>query len=154
MNQGFHASLITYLDHLQDWSKQDEKTLKTPVRAGRWSMRDIIAHIYYWDRFILETVLPASIDQTEIRHWPHAELYNRAAIAALDGRPVTWICKQGIATRSGLLDEMAKRHGTDSLIIHDREDISNLQDVADLFSKHDEHHIRQIQHYLDAGMSR
>lgn len=154
MITGFYARMSDYLDHLEDWSKLDDGVLKTPVRAGRWTMRDIISHIYYWDRFILETVLPACDSQTEIRHWPHAELYNRSAIAALEGRPVKWILSQGISVRRLILEEMAKRNASDRLMIHGRPDITNLQDVVDVFGQHDDHHIQQIQHYLHAGMSR
>lgn len=45
----------------------DEARWHTPLGEGKWSLHEVLAHLYYWDRYTLETILP------ELK--PDADLY-------------------------------------------------------------------------------
>lgn len=146
--------LLTYINKLKGWSILPESTLLTPVRAGGWSMRHIIGHIYYWDRFLIETVLPSVKSTNPVRQWPQPDIYNQSALASIEGRRARWVADRGIEMRTTLLDQLSDVDLAAPIHIQSREDIKSAGILIKVFDQHDFHHIRQIELYLEKGMQR
>ncbi|AOM83085.1 DinB family protein [Salisediminibacterium beveridgei] len=147
-------SLQRYADKLKGWSNLPEQELLTPVRAGGWSMRHIIGHIYYWDRFLIETVIPAVKSDIPLRHWPQPDIYNQSALASIEGRRANWVAERGIEMRSILLDQLTDLDMATPINIPYNSKVKSVGQMIELFTAHDAHHIHQIERYLKDGMQR
>lgn len=148
------ALLQAYTNKIKDWSLLPEPQLLIPIRAGGWSMRNIVGHIYYWDRFLIETVIPAAKSGKPVRHWPHPDIYNHSALASIEGRRARWVLEQGTKIRSILLDQLTDMEPGTPISIPDNPELKTLDDVIKLFDSHDKHHIQHIEQYLEHGMQK
>ncbi|ASA22455.1 hypothetical protein [Paenibacillus donghaensis] len=58
----------------------DEHKLLDPIKEGKWSIREIVGHLYYWDKFILEQHVPSIAQGANLIAFPDHDFHNNEAI--------------------------------------------------------------------------
>ncbi len=154
--------LERYSDFLTSIRDTDAKVWSSPIGEGKWSIHDIVAHIMMWDRNCVETrVRPANQGTTK----PVAEELDGDAFnqrSALYGRTLTKerLIDQAARDRSELLRELRRLPSEAFGVQHGDGNCLTPKGYASFgvfleqeFVFHDQHHMEQIQSYLD-GRSR
>jgi hypothetical protein len=57
-----------------------EAALLNPIQLGKWSIREIIGHLFYWDKFILEQQVPHFSKNASLPPFNDYELHKQEAI--------------------------------------------------------------------------
>ncbi|WP_147803267.1 DinB family protein [Alkalicoccus halolimnae] len=144
-------TIIPFAEKLQELN---EKTLTTPVQPGKWSIREIIGHLYYWDRYLLEAMIPHMHEGGVLPPFPNPSVYNRAAIASLEGRRATRIVEEFLAVRHSLVEHLAGMDPAASFRLSGTEEIYTPERMIKKFAMHDVHHQKQMEIYLREGVKR
>lgn len=139
-------SMLHFAEHLQQVEK---KKLVIPVKPGMWSIREIIGHLYYWDRYMMEFVLPKAEPDAVLTPMPHPAIYNRAAIASLEGRNATRIIENFIAVRTVFIEELQAMDDDIRFTISRTEGEFSRSRMIEMFAAHDLHHEKQMKEFLE-----
>ncbi|PRO67111.1 DinB family protein [Alkalicoccus urumqiensis] len=155
--QSTKQEALARMERASAWAEElkqiEEKQLTMPMRAGKWSIRQTAGHLYYWDRFILESILPAAREGKRVPPFPQADIYNRAALAALEGRRTERILNEWQSVRNTLIEELRELPETTRFLVPDRGEWGAV-DIAVLLADHDAHHEAQIRRFLAHGFER
>ncbi|RKL69237.1 hypothetical protein CR203_04190 [Salipaludibacillus neizhouensis] len=138
-------NMLSYVEHLQSY---DAKMLTVPIKSGKWSIREIIGHLYYWDSYLMESVIPRLAQDASLPPFPYPAVYNRAAIASLEGRKVSRILEGFITSRKLLIEQIMSLDDQMTFKIRGSEETFTTNKLVDMFSKHDMHHQEQMESFL------
>ncbi|MDY0396186.1 DinB family protein [Virgibacillus halophilus] len=58
--------------------------LTEPIRTGKWSIREIIGHMYYWDKYNVEKMIPEMRNHAILPAFPDHDSHNAEAIRYID----------------------------------------------------------------------
>ncbi|WP_280768855.1 DinB family protein [Salipaludibacillus daqingensis] len=128
----------------------DEKTLTIPIAPGKWSVREIVGHLYYWDSYLMESMIPHMAQDAVLPPFPNPAVYNRAAIASLEGRRATRLIEEFINARKLLMEQLATLDDQMTFNIRGSEKSFTTKEIVDMFTKHDNHHQEQIETFLSS----
>ncbi|BBH20889.1 hypothetical protein Back11_22340 [Paenibacillus baekrokdamisoli] len=141
-------SLIPFLESLRSIS-QEQWT--TPIKTGKWSTRDIVAHLLLWDRYFGTEAISkiAAGDPVTVKHLDF-DAFNKNALDYALTIGHNELIDQAIAERELIIRQIEQF--SDKVVIHEYIDgdgnvfcISNyLVDFAD----HDSHHRGQIELFM------
>ncbi|WP_408009705.1 DinB family protein [Pseudalkalibacillus sp. A8] len=122
----------------------------SPVKPGKWSIAEIIAHLTYWDRYFLKerypkikagARLPRSIDVHVMNQG--ASLYARSGVSKKE------IIKEFLETRDLLIKAINARSEEElDAPFYNREHPETLRKCLITFCEHDRHHKHQIEDFL------
>ncbi|WP_416148296.1 DinB family protein [Salipaludibacillus sp. HK11] len=138
-------NMVSFVEKLQ---RYDEKTLTIPIKPGKWSTREIIGHLYYWDRYLIEAMIPHIAEGAVLPPFPNHDVYNRAAIASLEGRNASRIIDGFISGRKLLIEQISSLDDKIAFKIRGSEEIFTTDKIIDKFFKHDKLHQGQIETFL------
>lgn len=71
------------MEFFRSFRSKDEDELISPICKGKWSVKEIIGHIYYWDLFLLEKMVPEMKEGGVLPDFPDHDEYNEKAIQAI-----------------------------------------------------------------------
>jgi uncharacterized damage-inducible protein DinB len=73
------SSLISFVQSIREL---DEEKWITPIEEGKWTTRDVIAHIMLWDKYFLEEAIQKITNQqpVTVQHLDFNEFNNKALI--------------------------------------------------------------------------
>lgn len=143
------ASLEKMRNYAKTLKKENEKVLNTPVKPGKWTTREIIGHLYYWDSYISESVLPFLNEKRTLPPFPNHDVFNRAAIASLEGRSAGRILTSFIEGRIRLIEQLKSADKAAEVHMQGAEDTYTVERIVTMFSAHDDHHRKQIVQFLE-----
>ncbi|MCU9614438.1 DinB family protein [Caldibacillus lycopersici] len=141
----------TLISFVQSLAALDEKRWLTPIQEGKWTTRDIIAHIMLWDKYFLEEAIIKIVDQhpVTVKHLDFDQ-FNKNAVIYAKGKSKQEICDMAIYYRAKIVshlkylsdEEFFKEH-----IVGDGNKFSAYSYIED-FIDHDTHHINQVKKFL------
>lgn len=155
--------VITEFEQAQDWvnslKKHPEKDFFEPIENGKWSVAEIIAHLAFWDKYVLEAILPNMKQNTDIKSIDFQELNDQASNYALSGISGKSLINQFVEGRKSLVTEL--RNKTDSefyvqfKINGDEVDPYSgapfsMYSYISSFIWHDNHHKKQIIEFFNS----
>ncbi|AST92518.1 MULTISPECIES: DinB family protein [Sutcliffiella] len=132
------------LNAVQMLSNKDESILLEPIGEGKWSQKEIIAHLYYWDKFNLEVMVPKMSDGANLPQFPDHDEYNKLAIDTLEKYTVHTIIQYFVETRNELLQKIKNVPSDIKFTIGKGKRQYSAESFIKMFLKHDAHHIEQI----------
>ncbi|TYS17636.1 DinB family protein [Rossellomorea vietnamensis] len=94
-----------YNDFLEELVFLDEKQSDLPLAKGKWSTKQIISHMYGWDLYLLETVLPAALSIKAVSFPSHDEC-NARSLKNTETFRFEKLIQQSIHLRDRLLSEL------------------------------------------------
>lgn len=143
MNKTFQEFAKT-LNVVQMLCETDEHILLEPIGEGKWSRKEIIAHLYYWDKFNLEVMVPKMSDGANLPSFPDHDDYNKLAVEALEKDTVHTIIQYFVETRNELLQKINNIPSDIRFTIGKGKRQFSPESFMKMFLKHDAHHIKQI----------
>ncbi|QKS72776.1 DinB family protein [Paenalkalicoccus suaedae] len=131
--------------------ESNEMVLTKPYQPGKWSTREIVGHMLYWDKYILEELVPQMTEGAQMRDFPNHDTFNAAAIGALSGRSAAYILRTFVGTRRELASALAAVDQDATFKIGKSTRAFTAEKIARIFVKHDEHHLKQIHAAIERG---
>ncbi len=145
-----YASYLEWLERFDDWN---EEQWVHPISEGKWAAREIVSHIMFWDRYLLETSIEQAMNQKDLS-FPDFEPFNQeAAEYARSGMNKAQLLDEAKKSRKKVIDRLLElpddvllchltSNGVDKCP-HTGEPYSLLYIISD-FCWHDRHHQKQI----------
>jgi uncharacterized damage-inducible protein DinB len=139
------------LKHLRTKSLEHRYT----YNGRKWSVKQMISHIYRWDLYLINTILRAGIHVKAVTFPSHDE-YNAQSEAYAATVIFEDLLNQSIHARGQLVQDLVTNDGTlsESITVNGKTNCPNtgarytLNYLMIEFIEHDTHHSKQIQQYL------
>lgn len=136
------------IDKVSQLKEIHSSLLMEPVEEGKWSIRDIVAHLYYWDKFNLEEMVPEMSTGAVLPPFPDHDQHNQQAILSVTDYSPHFIIDLFINTRKELADNLSRLGKDVKLTIGKGKRQFSGESFIKIFVKHDTHHLKQIQKKL------
>ena len=153
--------LIAELEKFNGWvlsiQNMDENLFFEPIKEGKWSPAEIITHITFWDRYILEEILPAMKQDAEIVSAEFETINLKASQYALSGIPLQQIIQNQIMSRNNIVTALKGKTEEDffARFTLNGEEIDSYSGYPHTmfnyfasFVWHDNHHKKQVENFL------
>ncbi|MGD6803692.1 DinB family protein [Rossellomorea vietnamensis] len=146
-------ALKRYNDFLEGLVYIDEKQADLPLAKGKWSTKQVISHMYGWDLYLLETVLPSALIKKAVSFPSHNE-FNARSLISTEAFTIKKLIEQSIHLRNRLLNELKMEKYT--LILDKPLTVNGISHCPNTgsqytlaylmyeFADHDNYHSRQI----------
>lgn len=132
------------LDTVMKLKEVNEDTLIEPISEGKWSIRDIVGHLFYWDKYNLEKMVPLMVSGANLPHFPDHDQYNKESILSLKDSSVESIIDAFIETRKELIGNISKVEEDVRFTIGKGKRQFSSESFIKMFLEHDIHHLQQI----------
>ncbi|WP_336773106.1 DinB family protein [Paenibacillus sp. MMO-58] len=139
----------------------NEKLWFAPIADNKWSISEIIAHLFNWDRYLISEILPAVQIGNEVS-FPDYDTFNkRASDYIQSGVSKSKLIDETVATRHllvKLLHEMTIERLNRRLTVNGVSDCPrtgahySLIYIIKEFTEHDTHHKQQIMRFLSGNV--
>ncbi|WP_010094517.1 DinB family protein [Ornithinibacillus scapharcae] len=136
------------LDVIRKLKDVHKSLLKEPISEGKWSIREIIGHLYYWDKYNLEKMVPEMTNGANLPEFPDHDQYNEEAISYLRDSSVEAILDAFLETREELIKSISKVGEDVRFTIGNGKRQFSSESFVKIFVKHDIHHLQQIKEKL------
>ena len=136
------------MDQCKTYRGLDEKVLITSVTKGGWSIREIIGHIYGWDQYNLQNMVPYMIHGADLPAFPNHDDQNVIVLNGLKGKTVFEIIDLFLDNRKELIQMISSVNPEDRFTIGGKKRAFTAESFLKIFVKHDAHHEKQINQYL------
>jgi uncharacterized damage-inducible protein DinB len=135
--------------YFQSLHSLPEETLIKETEPNKWSIREIIGHIYYWDKFLLDVMVPQMLEGASLPEFPDHDSYNEKAMKHIIKFTSTKeLLDEFALIRERLLHKIeALPEDTAFTIGKGKRSFSPERFLA-MFVEHDDHHIKQIEAFL------
>lgn len=138
----------TMANEVETLKQVEEKQLSEPIQADKWSVREIVAHLYYWDKFNLEKMVPFMEDEAKLREFPDHDTHNSEGLEKVKDLTIYEIMDQFIETRLQLCSALEAVDIKNRFTIGSGKRKIGVDSFIRIFQKHDQHHLKQIQKKL------
>jgi|GEM_PF-478177 len=158
--------LITEFEQAQDWvislKKHSENDFFKPIAKDKWSVAEIIGHLAYWDKYVLEEILPNMKQNADINSIDFQELNNQASNYALSGIFGMSLIDQFVEGRERLVAELKGKSDAEFYVQFkingDEVDPDSgapfsMYSYISSFIWHDNHHKKQIIAFFNSKYS-
>ncbi|PYI56308.1 DinB family protein [Paenibacillus flagellatus] len=128
----------------------DDETWLAPMRPGKWSVGETIAHLLYWDRLIVERRLPYAERGAQLASVDEGPLNAEAAAYARSGVSKRDVVDAFVRYRESFVAFLRRKTDDERNAVFRIGDWeTTLAAYAGHMAGHDAHHLRQIDDYLD-----
>lgn len=154
--------LIMEFELARDWvnSLKDypEKDFFNPIEKDKWSVAEIITHLAYWDKYVLEEILPNMKQNADIKSIDFQELNDQASSYALSGITFMSLIDQFVNGRKDLVTKLREKSDAEFLVHFkiNGEEIDeysgapfSMYSYISSFVWHDHHHKKQIVEFFN-----
>jgi hypothetical protein len=150
------ASLLTEIDRLKqfcDWINEhaimisDEKWF-SPIKAEKWSIHQIIGHLFFWDQYTLEELAPKMTSGLELFFIDVQVLNDQSKLFSDEIKTKEEMLKRFVEKRATLI-EYFKEHADGKLIFTLHDHPYSQAKYLHIFTEHDQEHRIQIEEYLN-----
>ncbi|GIP15658.1 hypothetical protein J40TS1_13000 [Paenibacillus montaniterrae] len=127
----------------------EEQKMLDSVKEGKWSIREIIGHLLYWDKFILEQHIPFMTQGAALTAFPDHDSHNKEAIQYISRfENIASLFDEFIHTRNQLFNAIESIDRDVRFTIGSGKRPFSIESYMTIFSKHDIHHLAQIRNKL------
>lgn len=127
----------------------DEQRLLEPISEGKWSVKEIIGHLYYWDKFILQNHVPFMNEGANLDAFPNHDLHNREAIEYISVFTTTGsLIDEFVLNRRILIKAISGIDSNAKFTIGSGKRQFTVDKYLKIFIDHDSHHLKQMNERL------
>lgn len=143
------AEFLTWVEQLKETA--DGSWLK-PIADGKWSLREILAHIMFWDKNSLEMMVPRMEEGARL-FFVDIEKHNaEAAVFAQSYTSLDALIEDTVRTRRQLLELLNEKFDSKTKFTIDNSNYTYKKFVH-VFIHHDDHHKKQVEAFLEQQQS-
>lgn len=121
----------------------------TPTAEGKWSVGEIVSHLMFWDRIIVEQRLPYIKPGVQLESLNDQTVNDRASAYARSEASRQTVIDEFVHYRQAYIGDMRRRSGEE---LHAAFQIGQtsltLAHYAEEMIEHDRHHKKQIDEFL------
>ncbi|MBP3953102.1 DinB family protein [Bacillus suaedae] len=136
------------IDTILDLKEISEEIRTEPIKEGKWSIREIVGHLYYWDKFNLEKMVPLMVQDADLPKFPDHDEHNEEAMTFLRDYSVETIINNFVVTRKELTERISSLDEDVRFTIGGGKRKFSAESFVKIFVKHDAHHLKQISEKL------
>ncbi|MFK3937467.1 DinB family protein [Alkalihalobacillus sp. NPDC078783] len=136
------------IERCKSYKDLEEKVLTTPIKDGGWSIREIIGHLYGWDKHNLLYMVPNMNHGADLPAFPNHDVQNLNVLKGLKGNSVFEIMDLFLENRKELIQIISSVNPEDRFTIGGKKRAFTAESFLKIFVKHDAHHTIQINQYL------
>ncbi|MCR6107775.1 DinB family protein [Salipaludibacillus agaradhaerens] len=125
-----------------------EDILSEPIKEGKWSIIQVVGHLYYWDKYNLEEMAPYMTEGADLPQFPDHDQHNEEAMAFIEDFSVASLIDRFVQTRKELTKELSKVGKGVRFTIGGGKRKFSSESFVKIFIKHDAHHLKQIHEKL------
>ncbi|WP_417900440.1 DinB family protein [Bacillus haimaensis] len=126
----------------------EEKLMKNTEHI-KWSIREIIGHIYYWDKFLLDVMVPEMYEGAALPEFPDHDTYNEKSMKhIIKFTSTNELINEFALTRENLLQKIEAIPANTAFTIGKGKRAFSPNTFMAMFVEHDDHHIKQIEAFL------
>ncbi|WP_242615219.1 DinB family protein [Paenibacillus solani] len=145
-------AIISYQDTTKEIAmlkENEEYKMLDPIKEGKWSIREIIGHLHYWDKFILEQHIPFMAQGANLIAFPDHDFHNNEGIQYISSfKNVVALIHEVVYTRNQLFEAIDSINSDLQFTIGSDERPFTIESYISIFSEHDIHHLEQIRNKL------
>jgi len=136
-------------EEILKYKEFDEQRLLEPISEGKWSVKEIIGHLYYWDRFILRNHVPYMNEGANLNAFPNHDLHNREAIEYISVFTTTGsLIDEFVLNRRLLIEAISGIESNAKFTIGSGKRQFTVDKYLKMFIDHDIHHLKQMNERL------
>jgi hypothetical protein len=151
VNEAVRSLAVWKYDIMRISKSTSEEGWTTPVEDGKWSIREVVGHILYWDLYLIQEGLPSLLNTQSISFPDHDE-YNARSVKYIDGKSKAHILEEALQKRDVLLEAFSglseEQWGRPILIngvsAGEDSELYTLKSLMLEFAEHDRHHVNQL----------
>src|SRR6476660_229432 len=128
------------IDQCKTYKELDEKLLATPINEGGWSIREIIGHLYGWDKYNLMYMVPNMRHGADLPEFPDHDDQNESVINRLQDHSVYEVIDLFLKNRKELIQMISSVNPEDRFTIGGKKRAFSAESFLKIFVKHDVHH--------------
>ncbi|AJY73473.1 DinB family protein [Paenibacillus beijingensis] len=125
----------------------DHELWRKPITEGKWSIREILTHIMFWDRNLLEKIVPNVTEGAELFFVDIDSLNQEASLFSQSYTKPDALIDDAVNTRKQLLLLLNECYDDTTQFRIDHGQYT-FEKLLDEFIEHDEHHIKQVESFL------
>ncbi len=129
----------------------DHSNWETPLKPGKWNMREVIAHLVAWDEFLLDHRLQDIGSGESMSPAPEVDAFNHEAVTRMEKASKAELIRQFTETKMRIIEEI-KELNADYIMTIGEKDITIGRYFLGLM-EHDLHHKVQIDAFLSGGFT-
>jgi uncharacterized damage-inducible protein DinB len=150
MTYDMQEKFLSTVKKVEDLKKLPEYVLTKPIKENKWSIREIIGHLFYWDKYNLENMVPKMENQAILPSFPNHDSYNADAIKYINRfESAEKILEAFVTTRKELTSKLRNVNANITFSIQGEPNTFNITSFIDIFLEHDLHHLNQIEDFLE-----
>ncbi|WP_246001102.1 DinB family protein [Oceanobacillus piezotolerans] len=136
------------IDTIMELKEVPEEILREPIKEGKWSIIQIVGHLYYWDKFNLEKMIPYMADGGDLPKFPDHDQHNEEAMSFIKDYSVDSIIDSFALTRKELNERISSLGKDVRFTVGGGKREFSRESFIKIFIKHDAHHLKQIDEKL------
>jgi uncharacterized damage-inducible protein DinB len=144
------ADFLTWIEKLR---KTRDGLWLQPLAEGKWSIREILVHIMHWDKNSLEMMVPAMTEGAKLFFVDIQKHNEQAEVLAQSYSDLNVLLNDVVKTRQRLLELLRVTYNDCTQFTINNKDYT-FERFVDVFIHHDEHHIKQMEAFLEQEGSR
>ncbi|MCZ0702799.1 hypothetical protein J2T56_003086 [Natronobacillus azotifigens] len=155
-------SFETFIPWLENLNDVEETLFFKPVKEGKWSTAEIIAHIMFWDKYIMQEVIPQMHEGAEVLTEEDFQVINEQAANYVksSNKNKNQLIDECIVARGELMSFLKNKSEEDffSRFTLNGETVDQytgyphtLFNYIACFVWHDNHHKEQVEKFLAAS---
>lgn len=143
-----NTNLINSFENFTEFVQSiDEQLWLMPVSPGKWTVKEVIAHLWSWDLYTIEIMLPLMKNNAKLPEFIDHDTHNIQAIEkAKQFKDRESLIKSFVEKRTYLANRFREIGDKEMRFIigNDKRPYS-LERYIKIFVHHDEHHRKQIE---------
>lgn len=133
---------------IEELNEDNNIELDQPTELGKWSISEIISHLWLWDKYSLDLMLPLVQQGVTLKFIDHTAINSNAESFAKTLQNKTELIQLFKETRNELIATCNSINEDLSFYVGKRE--YNIESYVQKFiTSHDQHHMKQIKGYLE-----
>ncbi|EZH68089.1 hypothetical protein DH09_01520 [Bacillaceae bacterium JMAK1] len=136
-------------DEIKKLCRLLEQRLETPLQKGKWSIKQTVGHMYYWDQYILKEIIPSITNGATIQAFPDHDLFNEKATEKSNRYAAKEMLQTFLKQRRQLLAAYEKYPETIEFTIEHEQGTMTTKALRTKFEEHDLQHIKEMSSFVD-----
>lgn len=144
--QEFRA-FIPYIEGLRSL---EESVWQQPIAPGKWTLKELVCHLWNWDRFSIEVMVPGMAHGANLPAFVDIEEHNqKARELAKDFHNPSELIDAFVRTRSELIERLSDKYDSQMrFTIGGFKRKYSVDSYIEIFTHHDEQHKAQIENMV------
>lgn len=138
------AGFISYVESLQNLP---DKIWIQPIAPGKWTLKELVCHLWNWDHFSLNNMIPLMDDGAKLPEFINIEEHNKAARElAKSFKNVSELIDIFVNTRKEMIQLLEEKYDKSArFTIGNGKRQYSFDSYIGIFTHHDEQHKKQIE---------